>query len=141
MHDPIQFLWVGPSLSRLEQLSLASFVYHGHDVHLYTYEDVQGIPDGVTVKDGQDVLPESMIFRQKHGDAGKGSVANFADQFRWELLLKRGGYWADTDIVCMKPFDFEDEIVFGKEAENVANIAILKFPPGHRLSQLICDVL
>ncbi len=66
MHDPIQFLWVGPSLSRLEQLSLASFVYHGHDVHLYTYEDVQGIPDGVTVKDGQECLARIYDIWQSH---------------------------------------------------------------------------
>ena len=52
MLEPIQFLWVGPRLSRLEQLSLQSFVSHGHPVHLFTYGPVPiGQADQVPLKE------------------------------------------------------------------------------------------
>ena len=143
MNDPIQFLWVGPELSRLEQLSLKSFLYHGHDVHLYTYDRVANVPAGVVMKDGNDILSERLVFEQNHGktSGGRGSVANFADRFRWQLLRQRGGYWADMDIICLKSLDFDTEIVFGKESEKTANIALLRFPVGHELVQSICNVI
>jgi len=141
MRDPIQFLWIGPQLSRLEQLSLASFVFHGHDVHLYTYDTVQGVPDGVTSKDANEVVPESKIFRQAHKGAGHGSIAAFSDYFRWELLLQRGGFWCDTDIVCIKPFSFNDPLVFGKESETNANPAVIGAHPDHELARRMCEVM
>jgi|TARA_B110000914_G_scaffold213150_1_gene214812 hypothetical protein len=141
MHDPIQFLWVGPSLSRLEQLSLASFVYHGHDVHLYAYDDVGGIPDGVTIKDGNEIVPELGIFRQSHKGEGQGSLGAFSDYFRWRLLLERGGFWCDTDIICIQPFRFNDDLVFGKESETVANGAVFGITPGHQFSRQMCEVI
>jgi hypothetical protein len=35
MNDIIQGLWVGPELSVMEQLSVSSFLRHGHQYHLY----------------------------------------------------------------------------------------------------------
>ena len=32
----IKSLWIGDQLSRLEQLCIKSFLYHGHEFHLYT---------------------------------------------------------------------------------------------------------
>ena len=63
--DIIQSLWVGERLSTMERLCLSSFVKNGHEVHLYTYSDVEGIPEGVQVKDGSEILPEDMIFMYK----------------------------------------------------------------------------
>jgi hypothetical protein len=56
MNDIIQGLWVGPELSVMEQLSVSSFLRHGHQYHLYVYEDVKNIPEGTTVKDGHEIL-------------------------------------------------------------------------------------
>ena len=41
MSNIIQSLWIGEELSVMEQLCLSSFVKNGHEVHLYTYEDVK----------------------------------------------------------------------------------------------------
>ena len=40
MTDPIQSLWIGGELSPMEQLSIASFLAHGHEYHLYSYGEV-----------------------------------------------------------------------------------------------------
>ena len=61
--------------------------------------------------DASEILPSSRIFQYK----GRPSYAGFANFFRYKLLLERGGWWADTDTICLKPFDFPDEYVFSTE--------------------------
>lgn len=101
----VRSLWVGPQLSTMEQLSIASYLFHGHEFHLYVYGDVAGIPKGTVVKDAQEIVPESEIGKFL-------SLANFSDWFRYHLLFKKGGWWVDLDTVCLWPFDFEEEHVF-----------------------------
>ena len=36
-----QSLWIGPSLSKMEQLCIKSFVDHNLEYHLYTYGEVK----------------------------------------------------------------------------------------------------
>lgn len=110
MSNIVQSLWIGGTLSKMEQLSARSFIDNGHEYHLYTYGDVKNIPEGVVVKDGNDILPESEIFRYKNG-----SVSAFSNYFRFMMLHKKGGYWADTDLICVKPFVFEEEYVIASE--------------------------
>lgn len=107
----IQTLWVGDALSTMERLCLRSFLAHDHEVHLYTYGAVSGITSGVTVKDAREILPESRIFTYKE----HASYAGFSNFFRYKLLLERGGWWVDSDMVCLRPFDFEAEHVFSSE--------------------------
>ena len=111
---PIRMLWIGPRLSRLEQLSVRSFLAHGHPVHLYTYGAVEEVPAGVDVRDGRDVLPAESVFTYADG-FGKGSHAGFANMFRYKLLYEEGGLWCDTDMVCLRPFDFAGDYVIGRE--------------------------
>jgi mannosyltransferase OCH1-like enzyme len=125
----VQGLWIGPELSRLEQLSIASFLHHGHDYHLYVYDRVGNIPAGVTINNGNEILPASSIFQYQK----QASYAGFANFFRYKLLLERGGWWVDTDLVCLKPFDFPAEHVFATEVcegREVVNSGIIKAPAG-----------
>jgi len=129
MNDVMQGLWVGNELSVMEQLSIASFLRNGHEYHLYVYEDVKNIPSGTTIKDGNEILPESRIFQYKQ----QASYAGFSNFFRYKLMLERGGWWVDTDTICLKPFDFEAEYVFSSEfamGEEFINSGIFKAPIG-----------
>ncbi|MEN8373932.1 MAG: hypothetical protein ABFS34_00630 [Gemmatimonadota bacterium] len=123
MLQTILALWVGDRLSTVERLSLTSFVANGHPVHLYTYGEVEGVPRRVVIKDANDIIHESKIFTYK----GRPSYAGFANHFRYELLRKEEGIWVDTDTVCLKPFDFEDEYLFGWQGQE-CNTAVLKLP-------------
>lgn len=98
-------LWIGPRISSLERLSIASFLANGHPVHLYAYGPIEGVPAGTTLRDAREVLPESAVFTYSEG-FGMGSPAAFANEFRYKLLLERGGAWSDTDMVCLKPLSF-----------------------------------
>jgi hypothetical protein len=122
--------WHGPALSRVERLCMSSFVAHGHEVRLYVYDEPSGVPRGVTLCDANRVLPRSVIFHHQQS----GSVAAFADWFRYRLLYEHGGIWADTDVVCLQPFLYERTEVYGWMDENTINNAILGLPAGHRIA-------
>ena len=96
-----QFLWIGSKLSRLERLSIRSFLDHGHECHLYAYEDMGQVPAGTVLKDANEIIPHRQLFATKRGYGG------FSDLFRWQLLHRKGQLWIDTDIICLKPFDFD----------------------------------
>ena len=112
-NQAIQGLWINGSLSTMERLSISSFLAQGHEYHLYIYDDVQGIPPGTVVKDASEILPRSEIFRH----TATGSYGVFSDVFRYKMLLERGGWWADLDVVAVKPFDFDADHVFATERD------------------------
>ena len=66
MSNTIQTLWVGNKLSTMERLCLASFVQNGHPIELYTYEEIENVPDGVIIRDGNEILTKDMIFEYKN---------------------------------------------------------------------------
>src|SRR5215831_9214030 len=111
MNEVIQGLWIGPELSVMERLSISSFLKNGHEYHLYAYDDLANVPLGTVVRDADEILARSRIFQYKH----QASYAGFSNFFRYKLLLERGGWWVDTDVVCLKPFDFSDGHVFASE--------------------------
>jgi hypothetical protein len=129
----INSLWIGDALSPLERLCIFSFLKNGHTFNLYTYADVKNLPVGVNIKNANSIIPNKYIFRTN------GSLAHFSDWFRWKLLEMHGGYWVDMDMICYKPFDFSEEIIFGVEEADKPNVAVLKFPPAHPLCKEMAD--
>ena len=127
MSNIIQSLWIGKPLSKLEQLSIKSFIDNGHEYHLYVYDNIQNIPEGTIIKDANEILNKDEIFYYKNG-----SVSAFSNLFRFTLLYKKGGYWADTDLICTKPFHFKQDFVISSEPNNTylnttINAGLLKF--------------
>ena len=134
----IQSLWIGDDLTNLEKLCAQSFIDNGHEFHLYTYDKVGGIPAGVVVKDGNDILPRNEIFQYKGG-----SVAGFADWFRYALLSKNsgGGIWVDMDVVCLKPFNFAcDELMLAGCVDQIpCTNSVIIAPPNNPLMQAMLN--
>jgi hypothetical protein len=113
----------------MERLCIRSFLANGHEFHLFVYGEVTDVPAGTVLHNADEILDRSRIFTY----TGNGSVAGFANMFRYKLLLERGGWWVDLDTVCLRPFDFRDEYVFASEFGNDGEIvtnAILKSKPG-----------
>lgn len=104
----VQALWVGPKLRWVERLSISSFLQQGWRYQLYVYNLPEGVPKGVELMDATTILPREMIFKEEALSAAhKGSLGAFSDLFRYKLLLKKGGLWADTDILNLKLFEPE----------------------------------
>lgn len=131
----VEMFWHGPALSRLERLCMASFMAHGHRVRLHVYAEPRGVPAGVEIVDANRVLAERHLFRH----ARSGSVAAFADWFRYVLLHERGGLWVDTDVVCLKPLQYPQPLVFGQQDEQIINNAVLGLPARHELAAWMID--
>jgi hypothetical protein len=107
----INMLWVRGPLPWYAEASVRSFINNGHVVHLYSYERLENVPKGCHVLDAREILPETEVFTYGDGTF-KGSLSGFADWFRFELLLQKGGWWSDSDVICLKRFEFCDEYVF-----------------------------
>jgi hypothetical protein len=134
-------LWIGLSLSKLENACLTSHVRQGHKVNLWTYGDVANIPDGVVLKDGREILPENEVFTYQVGE-GKGSYSAFSNFFRYKLLLERGGWWTDSDVYCLKPFDFEPDHVYASERtkeDDVVTTCVIKVHAGSPVMKYCWD--
>ena len=128
---PVGALWIGGSLTWLEQLCLKSFVDQGHPTVLYTYGEVQGIPEGVEVRDGRDVVATENF----HTHARTGSVALFSDLFRFHMIAKDPEIiYIDTDVYSVRPIPGNESHVFGYEfyseekQKGQINGAILRMP-------------
>jgi hypothetical protein len=142
--DIIQSLWIGPRLSTMERLSITSFLRNGHPFHLYAYQRIEEVPDGAVVLDANEILPSSRIFKY----TGYDTYSGFSNFFRYKLLREKGGWWVDTDTVCLKPFEFREPFVFasvmvpdGPDGSSIPAIApgILKAPRASALMQSAWD--
>lgn len=128
---PVGALWIGGSLTWLEQLCLKSFVDQGHQTILYTYGDVKGVPAGVEIRDGNDVLNTDNFITHDR----TGSVALFSDLFRFHMIAKDPDIiYVDTDVYSVRPFPGGESHIFGYEfyvperQKGQVNGAILRLP-------------
>ena len=79
------------------------------------------MPHGACIRDAGEILPREALFTHRR----TGSVAVFADWFRYRLLAERGGIWSDMDVACLRPIDYPQAEIFGWEDERCVNNAIL----------------
>ncbi len=128
----ISGLWIGPRFSPLERACIASFLRHGYCFDLYTYGPVADVPEGCRIVSAESILPQARIFVHATGE-GQGSIGAFSDLFRYELLLRQGGWWVDLDVFCLSASLPEREIVIARQGPTAVNGAVLRFPPHHPL--------
>ena len=139
----VQGLWIGPRLSLIEELSIRSFLAHGHEYHLYAYGKIQNVPEGAVLKDANEICPSTRIFKYRDHD----SYSGFSNYFRYKLLGAIGGWWADLDLICLKPFDFDGDYVFSSEDPQPfegnnrrMNVGAIKAPACSPLMEHLCEV-
>jgi len=139
---PVGALWIGGSLTWLEQLCLKSFVDQGHPTILYTYGEVTGIPEGVEVRDGRTVLDTEDFLTH----ARTGSVALFSDLFRFHMIANDPEIiYIDTDVYSVRPLPGGESHVFGYElykeekGRGRINGAVLRLPQDSPALQGLLD--
>ena len=89
-------LWAYGNVSNLEILCMKSFLNLGYELNLWTYGDISNAPKGTKIRNARDIIPEESLFLN-----GFGSYAGFSDLFRYAVLCKHGGLWADTDVIAL----------------------------------------
>ena len=76
----VQGLWMGGRLSALERLCVRSFCAHGHEFHLYHYDELENVPriEGLRLMDAREVLPRAQVYAASLFCAGVSSVSSSA---------------------------------------------------------------
>jgi hypothetical protein len=130
-------LWIGKNLSKIEMLTINSFIQNGYIFHLWTYEKIENdLHEKCLVCNANEIIDKSKVFSYKYNSQfgiGKGSVAGFSDIFRYKLLYEKGGWWVDMDITCLKPFDTNVPYLFRPHHELLLVGNIMKVPKGSKL--------
>jgi len=131
----IHGMWIGTTLSRLELLTIASFLRHGHEFHLWAYDEITTpLPPGTMLRDASTVMERKLLFRKRAVDPETGIGADSlsgvsSDLFRYRVLYEHGGIWADMDVTCLRPFSFTEPYLFRAHRVGVVG-SIMKAPRG-----------
>lgn len=129
----VNSLWIGARFSLLEILTMKSFIDYGFEFNLWVYnQQLKDVcPKGVTIRDANEILPESKIFRYDGGgDCRGGSLGGFSDLFRYYLIYKIGGIYVDMDVTCLANFDIKDDYGFRPHTHTGIVANIMKAPAG-----------
>jgi mannosyltransferase OCH1-like enzyme len=146
--EVFQAFWHGRPLPVLQWACLQSFVRRGHRVHLYTYDEIE-VPPGVEVMPAAEVVPRSQIFYFDNLDNNiPRDISPFSDFFRFRLLLERGGWYVDTDVLCLAATFPACAFAWAQELPEMAPHKIgtsqIKFPAGDPIARRLyeeCDRL
>lgn len=130
-----QSFWHGERLPKFVALSIKSFLDHGHDYHLYSYSELRELPAGAQLLDAGRILSSDRVFYYRQPNGSQGSVSAFSNLFRYDLLRRNGGWWVDTDVVCMSSDVPSTDTFWGWQDTNWICSAILKVPAGHALAE------
>lgn len=115
-HITVKFgaLWVGqPSL--IEKIVWSSFIYHGHELTIFSYDDLTGVPEGIHIADANDIVSKEKIFYSPSPNKTGKSISAFADYFRYKMISKTGMCWTDSDALCLSNFFTDEEYFFAHD--------------------------
>ena len=88
------------ALPQIQRVGLASAVRVGFNVELYTYQHLEGAPEGVVVRDARDCMPEGEFL----DCIARGvRVQHFSDLVRARAVSRsKGGWVCDCDSVWLR---------------------------------------
>ncbi|MAC58368.1 MAG: hypothetical protein CMH85_08840 [Novosphingobium sp.] len=118
----VHMFWIGETLPAWVPACVESYVEAGHKVLWWLYlreeraSDLARVaPDGLLensmlqLRDAAEVLPFKQarrMFFHGIGEEGRGSgFGPLSDWFRYEVVSRHGGWWADADSVCVRRLD------------------------------------
>jgi hypothetical protein len=137
--------WHGP-LDRLRQLCLRSQVAAGHNVTVYSFEPLPGLPDGVGNAEAEAILPHSFSEKLRppnpDGSWRDWTTLQFSDFFRMRLMARHEGLWLDADVLLLKPveIDFAQPFFAWERPRQLGN-SVLYLPPGDAIVAAFEDLM
>jgi hypothetical protein len=138
MRPDVVTFWHGP-LDRLRQLCLRSQVAAGHQVTVYSFNPLPGLPDGVGNAEAEAILPHSFSERlrppQPDGSWRDWTILQFSDFFRMRLMAERvspdaARLWLDADVLLLKSVEIDPtKPYFAWERPRQLGNSVLYLPP------------
>ena len=135
----------GP-LDRLRQICLRSQVAAGHKVTVYSFDAIEGLPDGVGHADAEAVLPYSFSEKlrpaQPDGSWRDWTTLQFSDFFRMRLMAQGAGLWLDADVLLLKPIEIDRaKPFFAWERPRQLGNSVLYLPPDDPIVRAFEDLM
>lgn len=119
--------WKGPRLSGFEAACLHSFVAAGHEMTLFSYEPVAGVPDGVRCEAAAGIVDASKLDAFRIG--GVPSLSHFSDWFRYRMLQQTPFTWVDADVLLLRGWEQDPQrALLALEAPGRLCTAVLRVP-------------
>jgi hypothetical protein len=138
MRPDVVTFWQGP-LDALRQLCLRSQLAAGHQVTVYSFDPLPGLPDGVGNAEAEAILPHSFSERlrppQPDGSWRDWTILQFSDFFRMRLMAERASpdaarLWLDADVLLLKPVEIDPaKPYFAWERPRQLGNSVLYLPP------------
>jgi hypothetical protein len=97
--------WAGKRLSAFEVSCLRSFVTRGYAVHLYSFDVIENVPEGVLLLDAAEIDPAESVKRFVY--KGEATLSHYSDYFRYLLFQKTRHIWIDADMLLVRPIEVE----------------------------------
>jgi hypothetical protein len=135
MLPEIVTFWHGP-LDALRRTCLRSQVAAGHNVTVYSFDSIPGLPDGVGNAEAEAILPKAFSEKlrpaQPDGSWRDWTTLQFSDFFRMRLMALGAGLWLDADVLLLKPVEIDPaKPFFAWERPRQLGNSVLYLPPGH----------
>jgi len=130
--------WHGSRLGILERSCLVSMQEQGHQVTLFSHDDVRNVPSGVKICDARaisgDLLEEFSrpVRHIRHEHIRRGHShripMTFSDIFRCLMIRETNLMWADLDAFLLKPLEPENGNLFAWMTEKHVANGVLALP-------------
>ena len=117
MEKVVNGFWHGSELGELEKLCIESWIKNGYEFYLWVYDLDIEVPDKVVIANANHIVQFSEYFTYDEGHS-KGTAIAFSNLFRAQLLYQRGGLYTDLDVLCLKPYDFNERFVFSEQGDS-----------------------
>ena len=114
------FFW-GGDLTPYEEANFLSFLNNGFNVNVWSYQKLT-LPKEIVNRDANEIISKEFLTKFNQ-NFQKSNMSSFSNLFRYELILKEGGWWFDSDCICLK--DVSD---FSKLANNQKFVLALENP-------------
>jgi hypothetical protein len=145
MRPEIVTFWHGP-LDRLRQTCLRSQVAAGHNVTVYSFDPLAGLPDGVGNAEAEAILPHAFSEKlrppQPDGSWRDWTTLQFSDFFRMRLMAQGAGLWLDADVLLLRPVEIDPaKPFFAWERRRQIGNSVLYLPPDDPIVADFADLM
>ncbi|MGY3032529.1 hypothetical protein ACVIIV_001699 [Bradyrhizobium sp. USDA 4354] len=135
MLPEIVTFWHGP-MDALRQTCLRSQLAAGHQVTVYSFDPIPGLPAGIANAEAEAILPHAFSERlrppQPDGSWRDWTTLQFSDFFRMKLMAKNLGLWLDADVLLLKPVEIDPaKPYFAWERPRQLGNSVLYLPAEH----------
>lgn len=121
----VNMLWVDGRLGPVERACMLSVLRQEHKLVLWHYFPLEGVPDGVELRDGNEIVPRERLFR--HVPTGSWSL--FSNLFRYRLLQRGLGLWFDCDAYLLRPIRWSGDVLLGFDSNGLVAAGVIGLPP------------